>query len=49
MTGRAVYDPVTKRYRAPCPRCSFVAVRAKREAADNRLDQHLAYDHEEES
>lgn len=34
-----------KRFRAECPHCTFAAVRAKREAAEHALDQHLAYEH----
>lgn len=42
-----VYDAATKRYRAACPHCIFVAVRAKREAAEWLLSQHLAYSHDD--
>ena len=42
------FDPVLRRYRATCPTCGYVAVRAKREAAVHVLSQHLAYaDHKE--
>ena len=44
----AVYDPVTKRYKATCPECGYFAARAKREAALWALDQHIAYEHEAE-
>lgn len=43
----AVYDPVLKRYRATCPHCGYVSVRAKREAAEHNLSTHLAYQHDE--
>lgn len=42
----AEYDPVVKRYRATCPVCGYVAIRAKREAAEHVRDQHTTYTHE---
>jgi hypothetical protein len=42
---RADYDPVLKRYRAVCSVCAYVAVRARRDAAEHALEQHLAYAH----
>lgn len=44
----ATYDPVVKRYRATCPTCGYVAVRAKREAAIHVLSQHVTYTHDSE-
>jgi hypothetical protein len=44
----AVYDPVVKRYRAPCPICGYVAVRAKRDAALWHLSQHVVHVHDAE-
>lgn len=49
MKAKAVYDPVIKRYRATCPICGYAAVRAKWEAAEHVLSQHLAYEHEAET
>lgn len=43
---RATYDPVTKRYRAACPHCDYVVVRAKRESAEHVLSLHVIYSHE---
>lgn len=40
---RAAYDPVTKRYRATCPHCGYVAVRAKRESAEHTLSLHVIH------
>ena len=40
-----VYDPVLRRYRATCG-CGYEAVRAKREAAEHVLSQHIAYQHD---
>lgn len=40
------YDAVLKRYRASCPHCSYFAVRAKSEAAEHVLSQHIAYAHD---
>ena len=45
----AQYDPVIRRYRATCPDCGYVAVRAKREAAEHALHQHVAYEHGKET
>ena len=45
MSLRTKYDPVLGRYRAACA-CGFVAVRAKREAAEHVLAQHVAYEHD---
>lgn len=42
----STYDPVIGRYRATCPSCGYVAVRAKRAAAEHALAQHVAYTHE---
>jgi hypothetical protein len=39
------YDPVVRRYRSTCPLCGYVAVRAKREAAEHITSQHVAYEH----
>jgi len=44
-----VYDPVIGRWRSTCPVCGFVAVRAKREAAEHVASQHLAYEHDVEA
>lgn len=44
-----VFDPAERRFRATCPVCGFVAVRAKREAALHYLVQHLAYEHDAEA
>ncbi len=41
----AVYSPTIKRWRAACPHCNFVVKRAKREAAEHVLRQHVAYEH----
>jgi hypothetical protein len=43
------YDPVLKRWKAHCSHCAYMAVRAKREAAEHILSQHTAYNHEGES
>lgn len=43
---RPVYDPVIKRYRAFCPKCDYVAIRAKSEAAAHVIAQHVAYAHD---
>lgn len=40
------YDPVIKRYRGTCPVCGYVAVRAKREAAQHAAEQHATYAHD---
>lgn len=45
QTQKAEYDAVIKRYRATCPVCMYVAVRAKSEAAEHLLAQHIAYTH----
>lgn len=42
------YDPVVKRWRAECPVCGYVAVRAKSEAAEHVCSQHIGYTHEGE-
>jgi len=46
VTLEAQYDPVIKRYRATCPECDYVAVRAKREAAIHAMSLHVAYSHD---
>lgn len=40
-----VYDPVVKRWKATCPHCGRIVARAKREAAEHNMSQHLAYEH----
>lgn len=42
---RSAYDPVIKRYRSTCPECGYAAVRAKSEAAEHAVAQHVAYQH----
>lgn len=43
------YDPVVKRWKAHCPHCGKIYARAKREAAEHVLAQHLSYEHEVQS
>ena len=39
------YDPITKRHRCECATCAYTAVRAKREASEHVMAQHIAYQH----
>lgn len=41
------YDAAIKRWRAFCPYCAYQAVRAKREAAEHVVSQHVNYTHSE--
>lgn len=40
------YDPVAKRWKATCPHCGRIVARAKREAAEHNMAQHVAYEHD---
>lgn len=42
----AVWDPIVKRYKAPCPYCGWFAARTKMEAAEHALAQHAIYQHD---
>ena len=42
------YDRVADRWKAYCPHCGKIFARAKREAAEHVMTQHLAYEHGEQ-
>jgi hypothetical protein len=41
----AEYDPIVRRWRVQCHYCSYTSVRAKREASEHIIAQHVTYAH----